>query len=95
LAFFAKQNMHGIPMATVDPTPVLLVAGEVVAQVLDYASWAQNLAYEEITALYSEQQPGQRFEQAFSERFDADPPESLNENHQLIVVAKTLSTVGM
>lgn len=50
---------------------------EVVAQTLDYASWAQNLAYEQITEIYSERHSGHPFEQAFSEHFDADPPESL------------------
>jgi hypothetical protein len=63
---------------------------EVVAQVLDYASWAQALTHEQITALYLEQHPGQHFEQAFSERFDVDPPESLNEGHRLVVVASEL-----
>lgn len=65
---------------------------EVVAQVLDYASWVQTLTYEQITTLYSEKHPGQHFEQAFSERFDADPPESLNESHRLIVVASELDS---
>ncbi len=63
---------------------------KVVAQVLDYASWVQALTHEEITALYLEQHPGQHFEQAFSERFDVDPPESLNEGHRLVVVASEL-----
>src|SRR5829696_1673217 len=65
---------------------------EVVAQVLDYASWVQTLTYEEITKLYSEKHTGQPFEQAFSERFDTDPPESLNEEHKLIVVASELDS---
>lgn len=63
---------------------------EVVAQTLDYASWVQNITYEEITEIFSVQHPGQHFEQAFSERFDTDPPDTVNENHQLIVVASEL-----
>ena len=64
---------------------------EVVAQILDYASWAQSLTYEQITAIYSDKHPGQRFEQAFSERFGLEElPESLNENHRLVVVASEL-----
>ena len=52
---------------------------EVVAQVLDYASWVQDLTYEHVTAIYAEQYPGQHFEHAFADRFGAvDPPESLN-----------------
>src|SRR5215218_7804186 len=66
---------------------------EVVAQVLDYASWVQDLAYEQITALYSDKHLGEHFEQAFSERFDTDPPESLNEQHRLIVVASELDNI--
>ena len=62
----------------------------VVAQLLDYASWAQNLAYEDITSIYSEHNPGKVFEQEFSEQFDTDPPERLNENHRLIVVSSEL-----
>ena len=64
---------------------------EVVAQVLDYASWVQDLTYEHVTAIYAEQYPGQHFEQAFADRFGAvDPPESLNEDHRLVVVASEL-----
>jgi hypothetical protein len=66
---------------------------EVVAQVLDYASWVQDLAYEQITTLYADTHPGEHFEQAFSERFDTDPPESLNEEHRLIVVASELDNI--
>jgi hypothetical protein len=63
---------------------------KVVAQLLDYASWAQNLSYEDITSIYSENNPGQKFEQAFSEQFEIDPPERLNENHRLLVVSSEL-----
>jgi hypothetical protein len=64
---------------------------EVVAQVLDYASWVQDLTYEHVTAIYAEQYLGQHFEQAFADRFGAvDPPESLNEDHRLVVVASKL-----
>lgn len=63
---------------------------EVVAQILDYASWVQTLTYEQIATFYSEHHGGQRLEQAFSEKFETDPPERLNENHRLIVVASEL-----
>ncbi|MCG2787222.1 MAG: endonuclease NucS [Anaerolineae bacterium] len=62
---------------------------EVVAQILDYASWVQSLTYEDITQIYIEYSKN-RFEQAFFERFDAAPPESLNEEHRLIIVAAEL-----
>src|SRR4051794_10153115 len=35
---------------------------EVVAQVLDYASWVQDLGYDEIAAIYKSYQPGKPFE---------------------------------
>lgn len=64
---------------------------EVVAQVLDYASWVQGLTYEQITKIYADKHLGQRFEQAFSERFGVEElPESLNDSHQLVVVASEL-----
>ena len=63
---------------------------DVVSQLLDYATWAQTLTYEEITTIYSEHNPGKVFEQAFYDQFETDPPESLNENHRLIVVSSEL-----
>jgi len=63
---------------------------EVVAQVLDYASWAQRLSYDDITQIYQDQHSGQPFEEAFGERFDTTAPDALNEAHNLIVVAAEL-----
>jgi hypothetical protein len=63
---------------------------EVVAQLLDYASWAKTLTYEHITSIYSERNAGKRFEEAFSSFFNYDPPEAINENHRLIIIATEL-----
>jgi len=63
---------------------------EIIAQIIDYASWVQSLTYENITEIYSQNNPEQHFEQAFEERFGTNPPESLNEEHRLIVVASEL-----
>jgi hypothetical protein len=63
---------------------------EVVAQVLDYASWVQTLTYEQISSFYSERHSGQSFEQAFFKRFETNLPERLNENHRLVIVASEL-----
>lgn len=62
---------------------------EVVAQVLDYASWVKTLTYHDITGIFA-QQHGGAFEQAFTQRFNSDPPERLNESHRLIIVAGEL-----
>ena len=67
-------------------------AREVVAQALDYASWVQDLAYEDVTAIHSEREPSRHFEQAFAERFETDPPETLNEQHRIVVVASELDS---
>jgi len=63
---------------------------EVVAQTLDYASWVKNLTYEDIVAIYAEYDTTQNFEEAFAERFDSNPPETLNEEQRLLIVASEL-----
>lgn len=63
---------------------------EVVAQVLDYASWIQNLSHEEIKAIYSDKNNGLALEEGFAEAFDANLPDDLNERHELIIVAAAL-----
>lgn len=63
---------------------------EVVAQAIDYASWVETLAYEDIVELWDHAHPDTRFEQAFADRFTAEIPEALNESHRMIVVASEL-----
>lgn len=63
---------------------------EVVAQILDYASWIQNLSYDEITEIYADKNDGKTFEKGFAETFDTNPPEKLNESHSLIIVSSEL-----
>lgn len=63
---------------------------EVVAQVLDYAYWVQNLAYDDIAELFTRHHDGKPFETGFAEAFDTSPPEKLNQSHNLIVVASEL-----
>ena len=65
---------------------------EVVAQAIDYASWVQGLTYEDITGIFSTFNPSKRFEQAFAERFETDPPEELNQDHRIIIVASELDS---
>ena len=61
---------------------------EVVAQVLDYASWIEDLSYDRIAEIHREQNPDSHLEEAF----DAPIPEALNESHDLIVVAAELDS---
>jgi hypothetical protein len=63
---------------------------EVVAQILDYASWIEGLSYKDIAALFSERNPGKQLEQAFADAFGDNPPDELNQDHELIVVASEL-----
>ena len=64
---------------------------DVVAQALDYASWVENLRAEDIAAIYGRFAPGMNLSEEFRTRFGQDlDEESLNENHQIIVVASSL-----
>jgi len=68
---------------------------EVVAQAIDYASWIQTLSFDRIIGIYSafareKGLPHQHFEEAFANAFGASPPDTLNENHQLLIVASEL-----
>ena len=65
---------------------------EVVAQVLDYGSWARSLGAESLARIF-ESGPfarGQTFTAAFADHFDAAPPETINEGQRLVIVASQL-----
>ncbi|PEE40544.1 endonuclease NucS domain-containing protein [Bacillus pseudomycoides] len=64
---------------------------EVVAQVLDYASWVQNLSHKQILSIFEDKQ-GALLAEAFANKFDIDLPDKLNESHQLIIVSAQLDT---
>lgn len=71
---------------------------EVVAQLLDYGSWVRSLQDDDIAAIfdaylrkYHPTHVGTSLDQAFCERFGVtEMPESLNEGHELVVVASEL-----
>ncbi|WP_435062829.1 endonuclease NucS domain-containing protein [Halobaculum sp. EA56] len=70
---------------------------DVVAQVLDYASWVRTLTYDDLTEIFDDYDESREFEAAFSEKFDsARPegesgvPEDINQTHSLTVVAAEL-----
>lgn len=63
---------------------------DVVAQTLDYASWVQGLAYDEIKKIYSQYETTVEFEVAFEEKFGGALPDSINEEHRLLIVASEL-----
>ncbi len=63
---------------------------EVVAQLVDYASWIQSLSYEDIAAIYAEKNLGKKLEEGFYDAFGISLPEQINQSHELIVVASEL-----
>ncbi len=62
---------------------------EVVAQALDYASWVQDLSYDDIKNIY-EDMNGNSFEEAFEDKFGNPPPEKINEEHDMLIVCSSL-----
>ena len=62
---------------------------EVVAQVLDYASWVKSLTPREIYEIASDYL-ARPLDVAFSEHFRVPTPESINANHGMLIVASEL-----
>jgi hypothetical protein len=64
---------------------------DITAQVLDYASWVQDLSNERMTEL-ADQYLGDRgpLGQAFAQQFDGDLPETLNGQHKMLIVASDI-----
>ncbi|MFE2869880.1 hypothetical protein [Embleya sp. NPDC059259] len=66
-------------------------AREVIAQALDYASWATTLSHTQILKLFADYRGGDTtFEAAFEERFGTSAPEELNAAHRVTIVAARL-----
>ncbi len=64
---------------------------EIVAQALDYASWVEQLTPEKVAQIYQRYSNGGNLDEAFRQRFGADlDEETLNESHQIVIVAAEL-----
>ncbi|MGS4681554.1 nuclease [Enterobacter soli] len=64
---------------------------EVVAQALDYASWIDDLTADRLSQIYEKFSGGGNLGEAFKQRFNAELEEdSLNQSHQIIIVAAEL-----
>lgn len=64
---------------------------EVVAQALDYASWVDDLTADRLSQIYEKFSGGGKLGEAFKQRFNAElEEESLNQSHQIIIVAAEL-----
>ncbi len=83
LAIDAEGNLHLLELKR-DKTP-----REVVAQILDYGSWASTLSRDEILDI-AERHLDHPFEAAFEDVFAATPPDDLNGELSLTIVASEL-----
>lgn len=84
LAVDAEGNLHVLELKR-DKTP-----REVVAQVLDYASWVTNLSRESVIEI-ANAHLSQPFEAAFADVFNDAPPDDINEGDlSLVIVASEL-----
>ncbi|MBC9714480.1 DUF91 domain-containing protein [Streptomyces sp. TRM66268-LWL] len=67
---------------------------EVVAQLLDYGSWVQDLSNEQVREIYGAYARGrglaEELDEAFALRFGGSPPDALNSTHHLTVVASEI-----
>ncbi len=71
---------------------------EVTAQVLDYASWVNDLSKDEILAIanpYLKSKGLLSLEEAFSERLGTPLPDVLNDNHRSLIVAEEIDPITM
>jgi hypothetical protein len=83
LAIDVDGNLHVLELKR-DRTP-----REVVAQVLDYASWVSTLSRDDVIDI-AKKELEQPFEVAFEDAFGSAPPDELNGELQLTVVASAL-----
>ncbi len=64
---------------------------EIVAQALDYAAWVENLSADRIAQIYHRFSNGGSLDTAFEKRFGTKlDEETLNESHQIVLVAAEL-----
>lgn len=63
---------------------------DIVAQALDYASWVKDLGRTRIENIASSYLKTQTLDSAFKKAFDSDPPETLNDQHRMYIVASEI-----
>ena len=62
---------------------------EIVAQALDYASWVNDLSYEQIETL-TKDFTGKALPRAFSDHYGFSIPQTVNGNHSMVILASEL-----
>lgn len=86
-----------IDMLGIDPTGKLTIIElkkdktprEVIAQILDYASWVKDLSYADVKDICDDFHKTE-FESLFAEKFGVSPPEKINQEHDMIIVCSEL-----
>jgi len=86
-----------IDMLGIDPTGKLTIIElkkdrtprEVIAQVLDYASWVKDLSYVDVKGICDNFHKTE-FESLFDEKFGAAPPEKINQEHDMVIICSEL-----
>jgi hypothetical protein len=63
---------------------------EITAQCLDYGSWVQNLTGDAVGRIAAAYLGNMTLEEAFHLRFKQELPETINENHRMLVVASRI-----
>jgi hypothetical protein len=63
---------------------------DVIAQALDYGSWVDGLGVADLEAIHSRYNDGRTLAEDFAERFGQAIPDTLNDVHQMTVVASSL-----
>ncbi|MFJ8254188.1 endonuclease NucS domain-containing protein [Streptomyces sp. NPDC094466] len=88
LGLDAEGGLHVLELKR-DRTP-----RDVVAQLLDYGSWVQDLGNEQVREIYGAYARSRglaaELDEAFALRFGGSPPEALNSTHTLTVVASEI-----
>jgi hypothetical protein len=87
LAVDSDAHVHVLELKR-DKTP-----RDVVAQVLDYGSWAQSLTLDTVRSIFVAKS-GKDFEAAFAEHFAAPVPDVFNADQQLTIVASELDAAS-
>jgi hypothetical protein len=69
---------------------------DIVAQILDYASWVRHLDTPDVYELADGywRSRGSSFAEEFQRKFEASPPEPLNASHSMIIVASALDAAS-
>lgn len=67
---------------------------EITAQVLDYATWVKGLTAEQIETIASRYFEDISFEEAYQKKFNHDLPDSINEEHKMLVVGSEIDSTS-